>query len=570
MNPVKGRASIQEAPPADVPAEPSAEPAPAEQPREESDGDAKRANSSKPPKPPSEPPVPRPLKQIRDEEATALKDYLQTFGPQGSVRVKIDRSEPKYARVNGKDVKIEGYIETLDEFLTEADIQERWGGGKYDLTITARADNGSYKYAGHRVVKVSGPPKVGLDDVKDQAAQPTTPTSDQPHLFKEMMGFMKGELDHARKPEGIPPAVQVLLEQLRDDRRRDQQALDDLRRELREAQNKKPPEDPIKDKLLGTLMDGESGRVTALRTQFESEIRSLKDNQQADIRRIEDRHDRAMADLRSSHEREIATIKTTYEREISALRSSHEVALASAKATSEIQSQTLKHEIGRLERDLDSIRKERDTLRDKKDRSPLELIKEVEAFKEALGAGGDDSSTVGKIVEVLPAVAETVGGIVAQARGQAPGQVPGVQAAVNPAAAQPARPRIVASQRTGQRFVQQGNQLVPVRPKPKIVTNDAGTPVEAPQVEESQLALLISQMEQAFRRDEEPSIVAQTGRTFTPAHILAWIRDNDTEASSGLELFLSKVAKLPSTSPLSSQGGRNWLRKVGKALIEGV
>lgn len=143
----------------------------------------------------------------------------------------------------------------------------------------------------------------------------------------------------------------------------------------------------------------------------------------------------------------------------------------------------------------------------------------------------------------------------------------GAQPQVHPQQ-QPARPRVVANKQ-GQRFVQAGNQLVPVRPKPKIVTNEAGAQIEAPQVEEAQLALLINSMEQAFRRDEAPPIVAQTGRTFVPPHILAWIRDNDTENTSGLELFLSKVARLPNTSPLASQAGRMWLRQVGKALLDG-
>jgi len=42
---------------------------------------------------------------------------------------------------------------------------------------------------------------------------------------------------------------------------------------------------------------------------------------------------------------------------------------------------------------------------------------------------------------------------------------------------------------------------------------------------------------------------------------MATLRDH------GVDGFMSKVAKLQSASPLASQAGRNWVRKVGKALV---
>jgi len=43
--------------------------------------------------------------------------------------------------------------------------------------------------------------------------------------------------------------------------------------------------------------------------------------------------------------------------------------------------------------------------------------------------------------------------------------------------------------------------------------------------------------------------------------VLAVIRNR------GVDGFLTDVAKLEGTSPLASQAGRNWTRKVGKALL---
>jgi len=508
--------------------------------------------------------VPKPLRDIRTAESVALKDYLAGFGTQGSVRVRVNRTEPKIVRIQGKEVRIEGHLATLDEFITEEDIAERWGGGSFDLNITTRNDRGSYEYAGHRVVKISGEPRVNAPPEVTTPAS-AQPASDSSGLVKEVISVLRSELDHARKPDGIPPTIQVLLDQMRQEARLHQEELRELRDQLRQEQHKPPTTDPVKDRMFESLIVGESGRVASLRDQHASELRQTKELHVAEIRRLEDRHDRALDTIRQSHDREIATIKATYEREIAAVKVAQDVALSSAKATAEIQRDTLRGEIQRLRDDLDSIRKERDALRDRKDKSLIDQVKDINALKDVLGTDESDASTVGRMVEVLPAVAETIGGIVASARGAAPNQVAGAHAQVQ---APQQRPRVVAS-RTGQRFVQAGNQLVPVKPKPKIVTNEAGAQIEAPPVEEPQLVLLINSMEQAFRRDEAPNIVAQTGRTFVPAHILVWIRDNDTESTSGLELFLSRVAKLPSTSPLASQAGRMWLRQVGKALIDG-
>ncbi len=61
--------------------------------------------------------------------------------------------------------------------------------------------------------------------------------------------------------------------------------------------------------------------------------------------------------------------------------------------------------------------------------------------------------------------------------------------------------------------------------------------------------------------------MAQTGRSSIPTDILAWIRERHTEQVSGVDLFMTKVAKLPGSSPLASQAGKNWLRAVGALLV---
>lgn len=568
---MKGRAPVlQDTPAAGSPSE-AGDSADAVDPPSDGDGATDGAGDTKPKAKPKEAPAvpkePKALREIREGEAGELKAYLESLGPQGSVRVRVVRTEPKFVQTSKGQAAIEGYLDTVNEFLDEDYIRQRWGGGTYDLTINTRNDKGSFTYKAHRIIKVSGEPKTDANH-----PQPTPPpvvqSGDSPVLVKEVFSILKNELDNARKPEGLPPAFQALMEQMRADADRRDRENEELRRELREIQRKDPPTDPLRDKLIDSLMGGESARIIALREQFASELRQTKEGHAAEVQRLEARHDRTVADMRQSHEREITALKHTYEIQIAALNNAHQSALSSAKAVAEVQKTSQDAVQKQLERELDAVRKDRDALRDKKDKSLPEQIKEISAIKELIGGDEDSSTTAGKFIEAIPAVAETIGGIVAQARGATAQPAQQATAQAQPQARR--APRVVAHPQTGQRFVQTQQGLVPVKKRPEVITNEAGTPVEAPTVDPGQLNMLINQMEQAFRRDEDPRIVAQTGRTVVPAEILTWIRDNDTEASSGLELFMQKVAKLPGTSPLATQGGRNWLRKVGKALIEGA
>ena len=504
------------------------------------------------------------MQAIRLAEDMALKDYLELLGPQGAIRVRVNRTAPKTVRVNGKDYNTEGHQVTFDHTVDEEYLREELGGGTYDLVITSRTKSaGSFKYAGHRTVKVAGDPKV--EKLPTNATTPVSQTSgggESPGFVKEVVGLLKGELEHARepKPDGINPAVQLLIDQLRDDARRRDREVEDMRRQLGEAQNRRPPEDPIKDEILKSMLSGQSGHVTALQLRYEAEIRQSKESAAQDLKRLEERHDRTMSEMRQSHELALSHVKSSYEREIAALRSSHDVSLQASSATHAVQIHTLSAEIKRLERDNDDHRKDNRELRDKKEKGVIEQIKDLNALKEAIGVGDEkDDSMAEKVIAAMPAAIESIGGLIDRKRAtQQVAQIAQAQVA--------AKPRVVATS-DGRRYLQKGDQLIAVKPKPKTITTEAGGEIEIPQVEPAQLALLISLLEQSFRRDEAPEIVAQTGKAQIPADILAWIRQHHSEQVSGVDLFMQKVAKLPGTSPLATQAGRNWLRKVGAALI---
>lgn len=557
-----GRASVAEATDSEADAPPTGEVV--------ADGVAAEEAPGKKPPPPVAPKLTKPMQEIRLGEDLALKDYLDMLGPDGSIRVRINRESPKTLRVNGRDYPTAGHLATVNECIDEEWLSSEFGGGTYNLTITSRrkAEGGSYKYAGHRQVVVAGDPKIErLPTNAPATPSGPTPPSESGGAVKEVMSLLKEELAHARevKPQGIDPAVQMVIDQVRDDARRRDLQMEKLQAQLEQA--RKPAEDPFRERMLDKLIDGDSARVTALRTQHESEMRVLKEGHQQDIRLIEDRHDRSMRQMQQTHELLLANLKASYEREIAALNTSHQVSSTATATTKDVTVTTLNAEIRRMETELATLRTENKDLRERKDKSPLEMLKDMKVLKEAFNDGdeGDGSgSTIKEIASMIPSAIEGIGGIIASrtAAAQQPQQVQARAAAQ----AQQQRPRVVTAP-NGERFVQAGNKVIPAKPKPKVVTTDAGEQIEIPKIEEPTLKLIISQLEAAFGRDEDPNIVAQSAKAMIPPDILAWIRQHHSEQTSGVDLFMQKVAKLPGTSPLATQGGRNWLRKVGAILI---
>ncbi len=523
---------------------------------------------------------------IRNEEEQSLKDWLDELGPVGAFKVQLKREQPKHVRVNGRDVTTAGFLETYDHSIDEEFIQREHGGGTYAVRVTRKGPSGSYKYETHRTIVIAGDPNLERLPASTPSVTGAAPAPAQEGLgfVKETFGVLKGEIDrlHERRetaaPRGIDPAIQVMLEQMRREAERRDRDMAELRAELTQARNTKPPEDTFKDKMLSAMVDGESGRITTLRSTHESELRQVKESALEEHRRRDDRHERDVATLRQGHEREIATMKASYEREIAALRQTHEVTSAIATQSSNLQLKVLENDNKRLERELDTLRTELKDLRSRKDKTIIEQVKDIETIKNALDLDSGDKTNFDKLLEVVssPAAAEFVGRIVGGKEGAA-GAAGTAQPGV--AQAQPQGPtRTLVQAPDGSKFFnitdgKGGSRLVPVKKKPKVIpatVNPDGTvatpEIVLPEVDPAQVTLVVNYLERAFAARTEPEIVAQSGRTTVPEEILTWIRTHDTEATSGVDLFMAKVAKLPGTSPLLSQAGKNWLRKVGKAL----
>lgn len=511
------------------------------------------------------------MRKIRDDEEQSLKAWLDTIGTQGAFKVQLRRVEPEtcWDPRQAKNVKAKGYLGTFDHTIDEGYIAREFGGGTFALRVTRPDASGSYQYEKglHRTIEIAGEPRIDRLPSNAPAPPQTAPANGEgTGVVQHALSMMERMVDKhgAQEPRGVDPMMAMLVDQMKEQMRTQAKEMAELRAELSQARNQKPAEDPFREKLLGSLIDGESGRVQAIRAQHESEIRGLKDGHVQEIRLIEDRHDRTIKQMQQTHELMLASLRASYEREIAALNTAHQVAATATSTTKDVTVTTLNAEIRRMETEISALRAENKELRDRKDKSIIEQIKDMNVLKEALGGEESEGSTIKEAIAMVPAAIEGIGTII-QSRTAAQQQPQAVQARAV-AQDQQQRPRVVRAQ-NGETFVQAGNKLIPAKPKPKVVTTDTGETIEVPKIEQPTLNLIISQLEAAFGRDEDPNIVAQSAKAMIPPDILAWIRQHHSEQASGVDLFMQKVAKLPGTSPLASQAGRNWLRKVGVALI---
>ena len=498
--------------------------------------------------------LPKELADVRAKENATLRDIANAFGEGGAFKIRVVRNEPEWFvdPRTGTRVPTAGYLRTYDKAIDEDYIQEHHGGGTYSLTFNRKTSSGSYVYFTHKTVTIVGDPK--LDDTFRQVAptvpaQAPTTSNENPTLVTKAFDALQTQLEKERsrvetsaRPHGPDPAMDKIVELYKAQLDTQSKELAALRTEMTALRNQKPPEDPIKDKILDGLLKDDSARITALRSQYESEIRVLKEHHQQDLKLERDRHDRDRLDLKQMHERELTLMKQT-----------HEIQLQAAKGAYELNMKVADVENRRVERDNGELRTEVKELRAKKDLGPLEMLKQAEQIKDAIGVGdGDDKSRVDQVIEALPGVIEA-----AKSYFKPPANT-GQQPTLQPK-------RQVVEDTAGNKFIlDDKGKLVPVakkpKPKPAPQPGPNGEP-PIPDIPAETINNIINYLERAFAGGQDPDVVAQSGRAMVPAEIITAIRDHQVDG------FLTKVAKLPSTSPLSNQAGRNWMRKVGAALV---
>lgn len=498
------------------------------------------------------------LRQMHNNEDRSLKDWLEEIAPGGAIRVKVTRNHPKM----WKGLNVGGNLATYNQQIDEDWIRDHHGGGDYMLVVQKPRVDGKagWQYAGGRAINIAGDPRT--DDVyrdkADQAAGASSPTNG---IVDRALGSLERQLEREQQRQADAarygdrssgPDTETMRMLLAPMQRQVDQMNAMLREkdaQLVEAQRAKPVErDEFRDKMLDKLLDGDSARITALRAQYESELRQVKEGGI----QVEER-------LRDSFERDKQAISMSHERELNALRSAYDMRVAAQETSHSTSRALMDGEIRRLQADLTEAKAELVTLRLKKDKSILEQASEFAAIKDAMSeiSGGDEKEKSGweKFAEVassLPIVQATVA---KYADPQQAGQQPQQQVQ----AAQP-RPRLLTGP-DGNLYRQNpdGSMQLVRRRAPRPPPGPGENPI--PDIPATTVKVAVEFLESAFRGDQDPAQVATSVRSMIPPEVLAVIKDR------GVDGFLTDVAKLESTSPLAGQAGRNWVRKVGKALV---
>lgn len=536
------------------------------------------------------------LKKLTNQEDMGLRQLVESFGADGAYKIGIARRDPTEVQdpATGKLVTTGGHLATVEELIDEDWLLKRYGGGTYALTFKSKDQRGSFVTRTHRTVKIAGEPNLSAmpRSIAPQSAMaPAGPPPENEKLVTKAFDLMASQIaeerrraDHAPKDTGESALVRVLESQIAAQARQ----MDALRAELREMANKPAAApsagDQMKDKLLDKLIDQDSARLQSVRMQYESELRQVKEIAAANEQRLRDSFEREREQIRTAQERELSRLTQSHELMMATIRASYESTHTATKSSHETNLKITESEVRKLERDNDSLRAEVKELKARKDKGILEQVAEMEKIKEAFGLDGDnDKTTADKIIELAtnPEAISAVAGMFQKKEAAAP---------VAPPA--PQQPQIFVGP-GGKRFAVDPNsgQLIPLKRRVRqvaqhatepaaeaaatedldIESQPAAQPVEptVPEVAPEDLAKLIAYFEGSYNGGQEPEIVAQSIRSRMPEDVLGYLRDRMAEhgPAQGVDVFLAKVAKLPSTSPLSNQAGRNWVRKLCKALV---
>lgn len=518
------------------------------------------------------------MRELGLNEDRSIKEFLESLGNEGVFRIRLHRLEPEFATVGAKRINIAGFLRDIDEAIDEEWIQTRYGGGKFTLNVKRRNEKGSFVHAGSRTVKIAGEPNLDeLPRNKEDAAGPAAAVAvagaEQPSIVREAMTIMARQVEkadeRADRAGGRGGASDDLVQILRDDLRSRDAQLAELRSEIREANRTPVPVpsavDQTQAKLLDKLIDGDSARITALRAQYESQLGALRDQMWALEQRLRDGFERDRTADRQSHEREISMLRSSHESTLSAIRSSSDVALSTAKGSGDMQRMLLEAEVKRLRDELTDARDDLKEIRSKKDKTAIEQLTELKELKELLTDDDEEEKEKSGWEKAIETVAnpETINAVGQFFRQPAAAAV--VQAPV------PQRRRggrvkraVVLNKETGQKFMrEEDGSLVPISPPVGVdgVSPELPpAPLALPTLDAGQVAQTIKFLEGAFDGGQDPETVARMAQSVAPPELIQAIRDH------GVDRVMLEVAKLPGTSSLSSQAGRNWIRKLGKVL----
>lgn len=500
------------------------------------------------------------FQQRRDNQT--IKDWLAQLGDRPVIQIQYSRTKPDM----WKGRKANGYLKTYDYIPTDEELKETWGGGTFVFKVSTPNSRGQMVYTAQTILDIAGDPIIPSgnddDDKKNKGSSMQDPIVARAwNSMEERQKQLQEEISKAREtPQRSNLAeIEAFMAPMRDQVKMlaDQNA----RLQAQLAEGAKPKEDPMRDRIFEKMVSGADDRLSAVRIQHESEIRTMKESHAAEMRGARESADRDKDFLMRSHERSLSDLKESFNRELANTKALHENMLISSRSAADTSKEIQKAQIDTLtarNRELESEIKE---LRAKKDQSLTEKISEINTLKDALGGDHEEKGIVAQVTEAVVAsdkAGEILGRIFGPSAPAAaqPQQV--VQAAIpqQQAPQQPRRPRMVRQKATGQVFAETQEGLVPVHAQ-----KEDGTTEEVFTIDPAQVKLAVGALEMACRNRTDPANFATSARQLVPEAVMRAIQRD------GVDGFLSKVAQLEVSSPLNTQEGRNWIRKVSKHLV---
>jgi hypothetical protein len=547
---------------------------------------------------PPEPRTSKVLREMRDEEEQSLREWIDGLAGDGAIRVAIRRKKPMIGP-NGENVA--GSLETVEERIDEDYLREVWGGGQFEIRTFKPNAKGTYEYFKTRTLSIAGEPKMNGRVLVGGAAAPVAAEEDglAERAFQVMERNAQRAQDRAEKLEQMGQrsggldlsALQALQAPVLAELAEARASVRELQQQVLAAATRPAPADPFRDKMLDRMMDGDTARIEALRTQYDTRIEKMQDSFDDRMRRLEEKHADELKSQEKRHEREIALTER-----------GSDMQTKSADVAYNARVDALKSENDRLNRELTEARGRIGSLELRKDQTITDKADELIKIKEALeGLGGGDGDDKNKAwyEKVIDAVGNSevamgfinkIGGATGAGGPEAQQQQPMQQqmmppvgvpfqgpdgniyvrnpddsmSQIDPAALRQQRALAAArKKRKAQAAVAPAGEaaVAPEAPLVEIEEDEPKPKARPPKASEVRAALAF--MENAIRSNADPAMFGATARNLIPSEILAYMQQ------VGIDEFLNN-AKLEIGSPLTTQAGRNFARKVFRYLTEGT
>ena len=493
-----------------------------------------------------------PRQKYREDIDADLVTYLRSLQANTPIKVSVIRKFP----VTWEGQSIKGTLDTFEEPISEEDLRDMYGGGKYQLMIRVPDESGGWVFATSRTLEIAGNPKLVSET---GSANSNGSNGGNGHRSDDAVQAA------LRMSAGLVDKAQEMADRERDRYQPQTNGLEFVMREMaamREQQAEKDREifrvmterkDSAAEMLLGKAIDGESARMQQLRAQIDSELRMKNEMHRAEVERIHTAYTDLARRQDDQYKREIDNLNRAYESRSEATKLAHDSVVAGYQ-----------REISHLDRELTAAKTELAELRARKDKGLTESITELSLLKEAmesLTGGGDKEESQSTVERILSSImgSPLAEGVAARLAGPASAAVPQLPAAPPEPDLPVNRPLQLPDGRVVVR--RQDGSVVQLRSKKTA----APEPPPPSDISDDDLRNAMQFMESALHNDSDPAEFARTASLLVPQ--LANGPLKETLRTQGVDAFLGRMAKLSPQSPLLSQHGKNWVRKVSAALI---